>query len=103
MKWKSLLLGTAIGFTAGYLAKQAMDQNSALSPEKILITLKKALQKDGKIIGSWILMTPEPFHKLDIDYQVYKGGITRKNDVQQEQFEFVVDANTGTVLELTKK
>jgi predicted small secreted protein len=34
---------------------------------------------------------------------VYKGGITRKNDVQQEQFEFVVDANTGTVLELTKK
>jgi predicted small secreted protein len=31
---------------------------------------------------------------------VYKGGITRNTEGKREQFEFVADASTGTILEL---
>ena len=31
---------------------------------------------------------------------MYKGGITRNTEGKREQFEFVADASTGTILEL---
>ena len=45
-------------------------------------------------------MKPENYTKNDLDYEVYKGGITRNTEGKREQFEFVADASTGTILEL---
>ncbi|PLT31482.1 PepSY domain-containing protein [Peribacillus deserti] len=100
MNWKSLLLGIGAGFAAGYTAKQLLDKQEA-SPEKVLSHVKSLLKKDGKIQGSWIIMKPEVYQKFDLPYTVYRGGITKNTDGQQEQFEFIADAKTGSILELT--
>lgn len=102
MNWKTFILGAAAGFAAGYAVKQATDLSMKASPDKVLSNVKTAMKKDGKIYGSWIMMKPEPYHKFDLEYQVYKGGITRNTDGKQEQFEFVADADSGTVLEMVK-
>ena len=100
MNWKTFLLGTAAGFAAGYATKQLLDQSSKPSPDKVLAQVKETVKKDGNIYGSWILMKPENYSKNDLDYEVYKGGITRNTEGKREQFEFVADASTGTILEL---
>lgn len=103
MKWKTLLLGAAAGFAAGYATKQVIEQSGNPSPEKVLENVKAAVKKDGNVYGSWIVMKPENYEKYNLDYQVYKGGITRDTNGNREQFEFVADASTGTILELTEK
>ncbi|MDQ0220314.1 hypothetical protein ELQ35_03075 [Peribacillus cavernae] len=103
MNWKTLLLGAVAGFAAGYAGKQIWEQSGNPSPEKVLENVKSAVKKDGKIYGSWILMKPETYEKFDLDYQVYRGGITRHNEGKREQFEFVADASTGTVIDFTHK
>jgi predicted small secreted protein len=103
MKWKTLVLGAAAGFAAGYATKQVLEQSGYSSPEKVLETVKSTVKKDGRIYGSWILMKPENYEKYDLDYQVYKGGITRHNNGKREQFEFIADATTGTIIDLTQK
>ncbi|MBM7692935.1 putative small secreted protein [Peribacillus deserti] len=101
MNWKSLLLGIGAGFAAGYTAKQLLDNKPEASPEKVLSHVKSLLKKGGKIQGSWILMKPEMYQKFDLPYKVYRGGITKSTHGLQEQFEFVADAKTGSILELT--
>jgi predicted small secreted protein len=103
MKWKTLIFGAAAGFAAGYATKQVLEQSVTPSPEKILSHVKSAVRKDGKIYGSWILMKPESYQKNNLNYTVYKGGISRQTDGNQEHFEFVADATTGTIIELTSK
>lgn len=103
MNYKNLLLGAAAGFAAGYAAKQALEQNCGPSPEKVLASVKESVKKDGKIYGSWIVMKPENYQKNDLDYQVFKGGITRYTDGLLEQFDFAADASTGTIIDLTQK
>ncbi|WP_409302248.1 hypothetical protein [Peribacillus sp. SCS-155] len=103
MKLRTLLIGAAAGFAAGFATKQVLDQSGNPSPEKVLSQVKSQVQKDGKIYGSWILMKPETYRKNDLEYQVYKGGVTRHIDGNQEQFEFIADSTTGTILELNLK
>ncbi|KWW20100.1 MULTISPECIES: hypothetical protein [Peribacillus] len=100
MNWKTFLLGTAAGFAAGYATKQILEQSTRTSPDKVLAHVKETVKKDGNIYGSWILMKPETYTKNELDYLVYKGGITRNTEGLREQFEFVADAATGTILEL---
>ncbi len=38
--------------------------------------------------------------KYDVAYEVYRGGLTTMLNDIQERFEFLVDAKTGTVLEV---
>ncbi|WP_108671330.1 hypothetical protein [Peribacillus acanthi] len=103
MNWKNLLLGAAVGFAAGVLTSQAIERNVSMSPEKILQDAKNALRKNGKIIGSWIVMKSEQYEKNDLTYTVFKGGLTRKIGDHQEQLEFIADAMTGTILEVVAK
>lgn len=42
----------------------------------------------------------ETFEKYDVAYEVYRGGLTTMLNDIQERFEFLVDAKTGTVLEV---
>ena len=45
-------------------------------------------------------MYPETYVKDELTYKVYRGGVTRNLDGKREQFEFVADSKTGTLLEL---
>jgi predicted small secreted protein len=46
-------------------------------------------------------MTPETFQKNELSYKVYRGGLTQNEDGELKQLEFIVDAHSGTVLDVT--
>ena len=100
MSWKGLVAGLGVGFAAGYLVANKVQEQSHISSEKALKMVKQALSQKGEITGSWVHMVPETFEKYDVAYEVYRGGLTTMLDDIQERFEFLVDAKTGTVLEV---
>lgn len=99
MNWKSFVGGIVIGLTVGLLVCKTANTGK-LSSEDVLAKVKGELKKNGKITGSWIITEPEIFRKNDLDYMVYRGGITRVADGQTNSFEFLADVHTGTILEL---
>lgn len=100
MNWKSFLLGAAVGYGAAIATRELLDPSRNPSPEKVLTDVKERVKKNGKIYGSWIVMKPEAYVKDELTYEVYRGGVTRNTDGKHEQFEFVADSKTGTILEL---
>lgn len=100
MNWKSFFVGAAVGLIGGYVVKEVIDQKTNVSPEKVLEQVKKQFKQNGPINGSWIHMEAEPYEKQQIHYRVYKGGISKNNNGSTEQFEFIADAQTGTLLEI---
>lgn len=83
------------------MTKTIIAEKSIVSPERVLHQIKTLIKQKGPISGSWILMQAEPYTKGELQYTVYKGGISRNVDGNLEQFEFVADATTGTVLEFS--
>ncbi len=100
MKAKDLLLGIGIGFAIGYAVKEYVE-NEHISPEKALKTVKDHVKDNIPINGSWIHMTAEDYHKDNLTYKVYRGGLSSTQDGETKQLDFVVDAKTGTILELS--
>ncbi|MCM3725442.1 hypothetical protein M3226_06985 [Neobacillus cucumis] len=100
MNWKSFFLGAAVGIVGGYVTKEILTQKTNVSPERVLGAVKKHLQPKGSILGSWIHMEAEPYDKNQMTYIVYKGGISQNTDGNIQQYEFIADAQTGTLLDL---
>ena len=94
MSWKKFIAGMAGGFAAAYVVKTQRKQR-LISSEKALSLAKEAFQKQTPISGSWIQTNPETYEKNNATYTVYKGGICRDD----KQYEFVIDAYTGTIIE----
>ncbi|WP_407272250.1 PepSY domain-containing protein [Radiobacillus sp. PE A8.2] len=102
MKWSKLVIAAGLGMVAGFFLKDQVTNMQALSPEKALRTAKEVFKKQGPISGSWIYMKPEDLSKNGLTYQVYRGGVTRTIDGENKQFEFYVDTNTGTIIEVAQ-
>lgn len=102
MNWKTFILGVSAGLIGGYAAKGIIVKKVNVSPEKVLEYVKNRFKQYGPIQGSWIHMEVQDYEKHPIQYRVYKGGISRIHNDKNEQFEFVADASTGTILEITK-
>ncbi|WML40878.1 PepSY domain-containing protein [Neobacillus sp. OS1-2] len=100
MNWKSFFLGAAVGLAGGYVTKEILAKKTNVSPEKVLVHVKKQFTQNEPISGSWIHMVAEPYEKQQINYQVYKGGISKNKNGTTEQFEFIADAQTGTLLDI---
>lgn len=102
MNWKSFFLGVGVGIVSGFLTKEILDAKTYVSPEKALANAKDLFKKSGPISGSWIHMKTEPYENQELQYTVYKGGISRAVNDEIEQFEFIADASTGTVIDVTR-
>ncbi|MCU9614247.1 PepSY domain-containing protein [Caldibacillus lycopersici] len=102
MKFKGLIIGVAAGVAASLLTKSIVARNHLFSSEEVLQNMKNMLKDNGKIIGSWIMTKPETLEKNASAYQVYRGGITREDENRQTDYEFVIDAKSGSILELSE-
>ncbi|OEH91776.1 PepSY domain-containing protein [Bacillus solimangrovi] len=98
MNWKNTLLGVSIGAAAGVWAYS--QSKKPLSAEQALRSAKEALKENGPVDGSWIHMAPESIKKNGLTYSVYRGGISRLVEDDLKQEEFLVDANTGTIVDV---
>jgi predicted small secreted protein len=99
MKWRNLLTGFAIGFTAAYAIKQ---NQSSLSSSEALYIVKQAFKQNGTIDGSWIHTTTKILQKHGMVFEGFNGGIIRTINNEQEHFEFFIDRKSGAILELNK-
>lgn len=61
---------------------------------------KSAFKQRGPIDGSWIYTQPEPYNINGETVQVYKTGITRSAFGELEQYEVMVDAKTGEIVDV---
>ncbi|MDR7000517.1 PepSY domain-containing protein [Neobacillus niacini] len=100
MNWKSFFLGAAAGAIGSLAVREIISKKLTVSPEKVLENVKKQFKQNGAISGSWIHMEAVPYLKQQLHYQVYKGGISKNNEGTIEQYEFIADAATGTIIDV---
>ncbi|WP_070120549.1 PepSY domain-containing protein [Bacillus marinisedimentorum] len=101
MNVKNFLIGAGIGAAAAVLLMQARD-DQYISAERALKDVKDLFKEKGPIDGSWIHMVPEETEKFGLPYTVYRGGVSRSSEGSTEQYEFMIDAKTGSILEVEK-
>ncbi|WP_102345242.1 PepSY domain-containing protein [Bacillus sp. Marseille-P3661] len=99
MKWGQMVLGFSVGLFTGAILSQTI-KGQTISSEQALKLVKQAFKEEGPIDGSWIHVIPEAIERNKLKYEVFRGGITRTVNNEVEQYEFLVDAKTGSILEL---
>ncbi|MGX7164160.1 hypothetical protein [Enterococcus massiliensis] len=97
-----LALGMSMGLVGGVASALWFKNKQLLSPDDVLTTVKRAFLKEGPIEGSWINFEKQPLRKFAVHSQGYTGGITRLEDGQLITYEFLADAQTGTVLDIQR-
>lgn len=98
MDWKKTVLVAGAGLAIGYVAKQQLDTYQTVTPEKALKNAKEIFKRNGPISGSWIYMKAEEVEKNGLQYNAYRGGVTRNIDGENKQYEFYVDIDSGGVI-----
>lgn len=99
MNWKCFFLGLGVGIIGATIISE-VSSNKLISSNHAVKLVKEALSQNGKITGSWIHVNPETYTNSNITYTVYKGGISCKINDELHQYEFIVDAKTGTILKV---
>ncbi|WP_281164806.1 hypothetical protein [Liquorilactobacillus sicerae] len=97
-----LIFGAIAGFISGLQANGNLQQPTKLTPQQILKKIRAAFQAETPVQDSWINMQPQHFQRFALKADVYRGGISRLEDQQLIQYDFLADANTGSVLELKR-
>ena len=101
MKLRDFAIGVVAGLAAAVIIREISDRALPYkSADEILAELKQQFKKDGHIEGSWIFMKPEYFQNGYSSIPAYRGGITQIIDGESKNFEFVVDAHQGILLEV---
>lgn len=100
MKANTFIAGLVTGAAAGHLFYHYFIDQKETSGDAILEKVKTAFKKEGPIEGSWIQLKKQHYKKFAIDAFVYHGGITCIREGEKKQFEFIADANTGTIIDI---
>ncbi|MEY8445650.1 PepSY domain-containing protein [Enterococcus ratti] len=98
-----LAVGIGLGLLSGITSMIWYQRKKTLSADHVLEQIKTSFLKEGSIEGSWISFEKEPTRKFAIHSKAYRGGISRVEDGEVVYYEFLADAYTGTVLEITRK
>lgn len=96
-----VLLGSGIVIGSAITAL-CFTRKKKVNGDQILDNVKKMFLADGPIEGSWIELHPVPLTRFSSETDVYYGGISRKEDDELVQYEFIADAYTGTLLDIYK-
>ncbi|WEG13861.1 PepSY domain-containing protein [Pullulanibacillus sp. KACC 23026] len=99
-KWSKVGIAFAIGFAGGYLLQKSLTKDR-LAPEEALKKVKKQINKQINIDGSWIYQHTEEWDGNQVPQKVYRGGITERKGEALKHYDFIVDSETGALLELT--
>lgn len=99
---QQLSLLSVLSLLFGYLAGQRLSHRQVLTSSVILDKVKRAFRREAPIEGAWINSQPVKHQQFAIKALVYTGGITRYEDQQLTQYEFMADAKTGSILNVTR-
>lgn len=96
------VVGAVLAFLVGFFTFFLVDRKTPVHADKILNKVKDQFRDDGPIEGSWIEMTKVPWKKYSYETNVYYGGVSRIEEDEIVQYEFVADAYTGTLMDIYK-
>jgi len=94
------IIGFILAFGLGTLAQSQMSKRKTTNSDDVLTKVKKEFKKEGPIEGSWIEMTKVLWKKFAYETDVYYGGVSRKEEEQLVQYEFVADAYSGSLIDI---
>ena len=97
-----LALGAGLGIISGVMSALWYQKNRTIDADSVLENVKAAFLKEGPIEGSWIEFEKKPLRKFAVHSKIYTGGVSRVEDGALVQYEFVADAQTGTVIEVNR-
>ena len=97
MNWKRTIVALGLGVATGYFVKSKLNE-LPVQPERALKLAKEKFKENGAVSGSWIFMKSEKLALHGLNYLVYRGGITRTIDGENQQYEFYVDVFTGSII-----
>ncbi|MCO7124887.1 hypothetical protein NIE88_03740 [Sporolactobacillus shoreicorticis] len=97
----ALVVGAIAGYFAGVANCRLTSEKKALSSEHILERVKSAVNDQLPIEGAWIYLSPHIWSRDSLNYMVYKGGLISSDRGINRHFDFIADAHSGTILELT--
>lgn len=95
-----LITSMIFSFLLGALTFFLIDKNTDIHPDRILNNVKREFRKDGPIEGSWIEMNKVPWSRYSYHTEVYYGGLSRFENGERKQLEFIADAQTGSIIDL---
>ncbi len=102
MNWRNLILVGLTGAAIGYVFTKK--QTETITPERALKRLKEKASEHYSITGAWIMVKAEETSVHGLPYSVYKGGFSHSiPGIEAVHFEFLIDAATGTLLQLVEK
>lgn len=99
MKLGRFLIGIAAGIATGYVLSKTQ-KTKLVKPEKVIQLVKNRYKGKMNIVGSWIHVDPKSETLNGIQYNIYQGGLTGVIDGSPQFLEFIVDADTGTLLKV---
>ncbi|WP_347549240.1 PepSY domain-containing protein [Pseudalkalibacillus hwajinpoensis] len=104
MNTRDVLVGALIGAGAAAITTATIaSKKTYISPEKALKAAKSAVKPVYIVKGSWIHMKTDSVEKFNVPFTVYSGGLTCEKDGELQQLDFMVDAETGTLVELQQQ
>lgn len=89
-----LVVGTAAGVLAAKKGQEYLEGRSV----KVLKSVKEQFSGEKNIEGSWIIGEKENVTYKGIEQVAYRGGLTCKEEDRKQQYEFLADPETGTVM-----
>lgn len=99
----SLLAAFGVGAVTGYCITKGLSNLRPLSSERALREVKASLKDILDVDGAWIHLQPEEWENGKLTQTVYHGGVTETRDGEAVHYDFVVDAQTGTILKLEEQ
>ncbi|GAB2478918.1 hypothetical protein GCM10008929_00920 [Alkalibacterium psychrotolerans] len=101
-EWSILGGSLLLSFLLGAAAFSFVSSRKSLKADDLLKKVKKEFLKEGPIDGSWIELTKVPWKKYAYETDVYYGGVSRYEENKLIQYEYIVDAYTGSLIDLYK-
>lgn len=99
-EWTVFSVSLILSFILGLFAFSVYKKKKTMKADDLLKSVKKEFLNEGPIDGSWIELTKVPWKKFAYETDVYYGGISRYEESELVQYEFIVDAYTGSLIDL---
>lgn len=63
------------------------------------LLLNDVKQKFNGVESSYITYTPERYKRFGVETEIYRGGLSTSFDDLKKDFEFIIDAYTGELID----
>lgn len=97
-KETAALLTALLGLAAGNLLVRKVGRRHRIAPEEILADVRKRFSEGIPVHGGWSEHQTVPFRRFSPSYDVYHGGLSRREGSSTVSYEFWADSKTGCIL-----